>query len=260
MSPPPRRKGPSKDPSVEHEPHLRGDGFQADPSEAKVEKKIRPEKPDDQIDHNVWEEPTLFPAEHVELPASAITYERWLTEHLDRTSPAQRQWNTLLIALAAGPFAILGAMLNGVELEYMFFTVLVVAVIGPAIEETMKIALATWVVEKRPFLFGSGRHILFCGAVSGFVFAAVENVLYLNVYIPNPTDNLVLWRWTVCVALHTGCSFLASVGLARVWREATTTRKRPRIGRALPYLIMAIVIHGLYNGSAVLLAAFGFDF
>ncbi len=225
-----------------------------------MEKKIRPERPDDQVDHNVWEEPTLFPESQTSPPPDAATYERWLTGHMDRTSPGQRQWNTLLVALAAGPFALFGAMFNGVELEHIFFTVLVVSVIGPTVEETMKIALATWVVEKRPFRFGSGRHILFCGAFSGFVFAAVENFLYLNVYVPNPSENLILWRWTVCVALHTGCSVLASVGLARVWKESMEARKRPQIGRALPYLIMAIAIHGLYNGSAVLLAAFGVDF
>lgn len=84
----------------------------------------------------------------------------------------------------------------------------------------MKVALALWVVEKRPYLFKSTSRIVLCAAVSGVVFAAVENLLYLNVHIPNSNIELVRWRWTACVAPHGGCRLIAGEGLTQIGRTA----------------------------------------
>lgn len=82
-------------------------------------------------------------------------------------------------------------------------TVALLLVGAPIVEETMKIGLTIWGVEKRPWLFSGG------GLISGAMFAATEAVLYLPVFIPNPTDEIVLWRWMICILPHVSCSSLA---------------------------------------------------
>ena len=55
----------------------------------------------------------------------------------------------------------------------------------------MKVAMATYVVEKRPYLFTSTAQIMFAGLAAGLSFASIENLLYLGVYIPHPTVGMV---------------------------------------------------------------------
>lgn len=131
---------------------------------------------------------------------------------------------------------------------------------GPVTEELLKAALALWIVEKRPFRFQSSLQIAVCLIASGLVFAAVENVLYLVVYIDDPSRELIWWRWTVCVALHAGCSLIAGLGLIRIWRQTMETKSRPQLALGAPYMATAIVIHGVYNAFCVALAVSGFEF
>jgi RsiW-degrading membrane proteinase PrsW (M82 family) len=123
--------------------------------------------------------------------------------------------------------------------------------VGPVIEEVLKIALATWIVEKRPYLFKSAGQIIVAAVCSGLVFAAIENLIYLHVYVPNPPLGLIAWRWTVCVGLHVGCSTVAANGLVRVWRNCVENFEKPQLSRAASYITAAVVIHGTYNSLAV---------
>ncbi len=161
------------------------------------------------------------------------------------------------MALAAGPFAVLGALLGTGD---ALLAIVLITVVGPVTEEIMKIALPLWVVERRPYLFRNSAQIALCGAFSGLAFAALENVLYLEIRIPNPPAALVQWRWTVCVALHMGCSRIAAMGVQRVWRETMQSLTRPKLALAMPYVVTAIVVHGSYNALAVLLEYTAFHF
>ena len=105
-------------------------------------------------------------------------------------------------------------------------------------------------LEKRPWLFSSGGSVAALCALSGLVFASIENVLYLFVYLRDPTPGLVLWRLVVCTALHVGCASLSGVGLARVWRRAAAERAAADVSLAAPWTIAAMVAHGAYNGLA----------
>jgi RsiW-degrading membrane proteinase PrsW (M82 family) len=137
-----------------------------------------------------------------------------------------------------------------------FSGLLMLTVIGPVTEEIMKIAAALWVVERRPYLFKSIPQILLCAVAGGLAFAFIENLMYLNVYIPHHTPKLELWRWTVCVGLHSGCSFVAGVGLARIWDNAVRELRRPQLGLGMPWFFTAMVGHGLYNGGVTLAETF----
>ena len=59
--------------------------------------------------------------------------------------------------------------------------------------------------------------------------------------------DLATWRWTVCTALHATCSFLAGLGVVRMWSHAMAHRTRPQVARAAPLIVTAMICHGLYN-------------
>jgi RsiW-degrading membrane proteinase PrsW (M82 family) len=140
------------------------------------------------------------------------------------------------------------------------FAVLSITIFGPLVEEVMKVAGLLWIVEKRPFLFTSRLQIIICALCGGLAFAVIENFIYLNVYVPNPPESLVQWRWTVCTFLHCGCSLIAGMGLIRVWTVTMRDRVQPNITNAARYLILAMVVHGVYNGFCVFLSLMKFQF
>jgi RsiW-degrading membrane proteinase PrsW (M82 family) len=89
------------------------------------------------------------------------------------------------------------------------------------------------------------------------MFAIIENFLYLFVYVPDPPLWLVLWRWTVCVALHVGCTLIAGFGAAKVWQKQVSQMRRVPVPVDMRYLVAAILVHGVYNGSVTILELSG---
>jgi len=249
------------DHSIENEPHLSNRSFEIDPSELAARKRIRSdsnrETLDDWVDHTVWDEPGLSAKLSGKAPENALTYSEWLAYRIQETHYVKTWFVTILVALAAGPLAVLTALYEG---NSGGFHLVMLTIFGPLVEETGKVAIAMWVVEKRPFLLSSRFQIFLCALSGGFFFSVIENMLYLYVYVPNPPAELVFWRWTVCVGLHCGCSMIAGIGLQNVWSDSMHNLKRPDILIAAPYLMTAIVIHGIYNGSVVLLEMGGLIF
>jgi RsiW-degrading membrane proteinase PrsW (M82 family) len=185
-------------------------------------------------------------------PPGALTYENWLAKGRERTGILRSCAWAIAVALAAGPWAILGAFVGTYSYGRADVAgVLGLTIIAPVIEEMMKIAATLYVVERRPFLFQSRAQIVICVIAGGLVFACIENVFYLKVYISDPSAAIIYWRWTVCVFLHMGCSLIAGLGLIRIWQDVWRRRARARIHLAFPYLVIAMVVHGTYNGFAL---------
>jgi RsiW-degrading membrane proteinase PrsW (M82 family) len=149
----------------------------------------------------------------------------------------------LALALLGGVWAVFGAIFAGAG------GVMGIVVAGPVTEEIMKIALIVMVVETRPYIFTSRFQILLAAIASGAGFAIIENLMYLR---NQPSELLVNWRWTVCTALHIGCTIIASMGAMRMWKRSVSDLVEPRIGLAVPAIIAAAVIHGSYNGFALI--------
>ena len=250
FQPPPDDKPKPHHPnSVFSEPHMQGFVFHSDEdSELAAIRDLARDRPSstDAIDHTVWEEPALMQA----TPNDALTYDRWLSQKEAATSTQFSWWVTMTIASFSGVWAIIGAMASQMGQHN---SILLTCIFAPVSEEIMKLALATWVVEKRPYLFKTGIQVLACAFVSGLVFSVIENLIYLNIYFRNPLPSQVAWRWTVCVALHVGCSTLAGFGLMKVWKQAITRRKRPELTDGSRMLISAMVLHGIYNTAVMLL-------
>jgi hypothetical protein len=209
-----------------------------------------PQSEIERVEQSVWDEPTCSTDLAGAVPEEAETYGRWLAIRREQTSRVQSWAVTVGVALLAGPWAILGAFAGARE---MSFGLIGIAIVGPTVEETMKIAAAAYVLERRPYLFRSPVQILLCSLLAGLVFAAIENLMYLFVYIPSPSAALVAWRWTVCVALHAGCSLLAGMGLVRVWRGVQRHRRPADLALGTGWLITAIVVHGVYNTAVSVL-------
>ena len=190
-----------------------------------------------------------------DVPHDGVTWLKWFRSQAAQTSALTTWGVTLVVALCSGVCAVFGAMFLQLGTSNQF---LVVVVAAPITEEIMKIALAVWVCEKRPWLFRAPAQILICGLVSGFVFAAIENVLYLS--FGDVTPGLVAWRWSVCVLVHVTCSLIASIGVVKVWTQFQKHERMPQLVDGSYWFVAAMVLHGTYNLIATILHFAGFEF
>lgn len=239
---------------------------------------------DEMMDHNVWDEPHMKLAQPRRGPSMGtlpdgarcgrcnydlrgqpadghcpecglsfqpepMTFGQWMRAKRAATTAAESWSAVLWVVLLAGPMAVLTALISGGS-SVPFLAAILWA---PVTEETAKILLPFWVLERKPHVFRSATQLVLCGVASGLAFAVIENLIYLNIYIPQPTEALVAYRWTVCVVLHGGCSLIASLGLVHVYQRMLVDGKRASLTAGLPFLIVAMVVHGFYNAMVSLL-------
>ena len=154
------------------------------------------------------------------------------------------------LCAASGLFAILCAFAKG-ELG---FGLLAVAVGAPVVEETAKVVLPLMCLEKEPWRFRGVSSIALTCLCSALVFATIENLLYFHVYMPKDklTAGIIQYRLTVCTLMHVACTMISTCGLARAWREAKKGLSAFSTPTVTPYLVVAMVIHGLYNAVAMI--------
>jgi hypothetical protein len=247
------------DDSVSNEPHFREQAFPLDPSEQAAADALnrRPlEIGAVDVEHTVWDEPTAPLELTGPPPEGQVTYARWLAAKIAATPYEASLFTMAALVLLAGPWGIFGALWEG-STGGSGAGLLAAVVFGPVTEEIMKIALALWIVEKRPYLFKSIWQILVAAAAGGLMFAVIENLMYLHVYIPDAPPPLARFRWTVCTALHISCSFVAGVGVARIWDQTMRTHTPPHLGHGMPWFATAMLGHGLYNFFAAVAESTG---
>ena len=183
------------------------------------------------------------------------SYRAWLEQNEARMTEARRWRITLLLALVGAPFGVLGTFMSMNQAGMVN-----VVVGGPVVEEVMKIAAALLVVERRSFWISRPAQLWTIALGTAFAFAAIENLLYLSVFIPNAAISLILWRWSVCVGLHVICTGIAIRGVIAIWRRARVDRRKPNLTGVLPSLVLAIVLHGSYNACVMLWGYLGYGF
>ena len=170
---------------------------------------------------------------------------------------------SILAGVAGGFFAIPAVFLDtfGSSLGFGFVLgALVLVVIGPFTEETLKQSGAIFQLEK---MRGSIRYdwqFFLSGVLGGAVFGVLENLIYQHIYLrslpPEKLANVMAFRWIICTALHILCTVVSSMGLRRVWRESLAKERPCRIYDAFPWFVTATAIHGLYNLSMMLMDPF----
>ena len=182
----------------------------------------------------------------------------------------------LWLCVASGAFAVICALAKGV----LGLGVLAVCVGAPVIEEMAKVVLPMMWLEKAPWRFRSAGTIVLACLASALVFATIENLLYFHVYIPedkcdsgiiwfrlivclyfhvyipeDKCDSGIIWfRLIVCTSVHVICTITSAFGLARAWREARDGAKGFSSATAMPYLVVAMIVHGIYNVVASLVS------
>ncbi len=160
----------------------------------------------------------------------------------------------IVAAVVSGPFAVVGALTGpGGALS----AVVLVVVVAPLVEEVLKAAGALYLAEVRPWLVHSAVALVIVTVCSGLVFAAIENAMYLWVYIEDPTPEVIRWRWIFGPLVHGTGSLLAGIGAARMWLRLHSGANRPEFTVAMPWVIAAAVVHGGYNAFATWLELFG---
>ncbi len=227
----------------------------ADPAEEKAKRILEAEKAstDSKVEHSILNEPALSAELAGDNLDRSLEYSKWFRDKISQTSLLKSLAFSLLAIIASGPFAILGAVVSeGTFTGNFYGQFLQIAIAAPVIEEMMKIAVTLYIIEKYAYLFFSRLQIFLCVIASAATFAVIENLMYLHIYIRNPSEAIIYWRWTVCTALHISCSAIAAYGLAKIWHNAYTTQKPTQIATGSMFFIIAVALHAIYNTLALI--------
>jgi RsiW-degrading membrane proteinase PrsW (M82 family) len=220
-------------------------------------------------DPSVWDEPTMQPAAPVAsidhaadepVLAGVAAGMRSYADDYDERRAATPEWRRWLVALGAvlvaGPLGVLGAFLGAfASVGSLPVVVFAVVLIGPAVEEFVKAASGFYLAEQRPWLVPSGWVLVLIVVAGGLGFAVIENWIYLTIYIEDPSDAIIRWRWVFGPLIHGSASLLAGIGVRKVWHVAHDTRTRPDAHLAFRWFVAAVALHGTYNATAIVLEA-----
>lgn len=179
---------------------------------------------------------------------------RWIAQKRSQCTLGGNLTVTLLAALAAGPFAVVGAFMTGRQTIY---AVLYTVLFAPVIEELLKQSGMIYLLEKKPYRLFSGWQFILAAGVSAAIFSTIENLLYINVYVnlralAEPLA-FIRFRWTVCTALHVTCSVIASFGLIGVWKKQLADGRAADLSHGFIPFAIAMGLHGLYNLTVTLI-------
>ena len=170
----------------------------------------------------------------------------------------------MAVALVAGSFAIIGAMIKGVDILFTLNPIVSIVVrffyiilYGPVIEELLKQSGMIYLLEKKPYRIFSAGQFVAAGAISALVFASLENLLYIHFYAKGLAiqdfSAFCWYRWTVCTSLHVSCSVIASLGLVRVWKKQCADGRAADLSIGFYWFAAAMILHGLYNLTVTIL-------
>lgn len=256
---------PSKDPSVNHEPHLG---------------KLPPSKPtpgveqpeglnipapqfsstaQDHVDYSVWDEPALGDLAGKPKPGD-LTYENWLSVRVDSWSQGNAWAATLVIGVLSGLWALGAAMFGGYtlagEANVGVFGFLVVCGFAPLAQEICKVAIPLWVVEKRPYYFTGWFQIFLCSIMSATIFVAVNNAVSLF-FIPPESRFGLMFFWSAYLLMHVICSALAAFGIERIWHSTMSTMRPPKMELGYPWFMSAFLVHAAFATGLFLYRVLG---
>lgn len=154
-----------------------------------------------------------------------------------------------LIAMAGGVLGIIGAFFQ--ESQQGFPSALTAPFFAaPIIEEALKPVGVYILLAKAPHLLRSRLYTAFLSALGGLSFAVIENLVYLNIYFPEHTQSMVVARFILALPMHMLGSFIVGFGINKKL-AASVKGEVPLLSGNWKFFITAMVMHGLYNISAV---------
>ncbi len=127
---------------------------------------------------------------------------------------------------------------------------------APIIEEGLKPAGLYILLIRWPHLLRNQLYTAALAALAGLAFGVIEAIVYVKVYVSNPSEAFVIYRFTVPLLLHTAGSFLVGLGINRpLLNWAQGEAPLPRASRNLFFL--AVTIHAIFNITAFALSIAG---
>lgn len=244
---------PSKDPDIRNEPHLRPGkvvsgfdpaidaplGFNSQPTEFS-------ERSDEDIDHSVWDEPSLTPDVQASTPSSALTYANWLDRRRADWSEFNAWTVTLGVVMLSLPLAAVAAIISWTTGNVFFVSdVFVACLAGPMLQEICKIAVPLWIVEKRPYFFTTWFQFFVLALATATAFAVVSNFI-LTLVVREITMPIFLFQWVGVLGLNLITAAISTYGLETIWRNSINSGKPPKLDDGYPYFATAIGLHVVF--------------
>jgi len=241
---------PSNDPDIRNEPHLRPDALQPkyDPAiDAPLGFNSRPiefsQQSEEDIDHSVWDEPSLVPEVAAAPPESALTYANWLSQRRESWTTFSAWTVTLGVILLSIPCACVAAVISWTTGNvFVASDIIVACVVAPMLQEICKIAVPLWIVEKRPYFFTTWFQFFIFALASATVFAVVSNLI-LSLAVPEVTRAIFIFQWIGVLGVNLVTATIATYGLETIWRNCINSGKPPKLDDGYPYFATAIGIH-----------------
>jgi RsiW-degrading membrane proteinase PrsW (M82 family) len=164
--------------------------------------------------------------------------------------PVARKWYLLapLLALVGGVFGALGAFYN----EALHGSFLVAYFGAPIIEESLKPAGLYLMLAKWPRALRNRLYTASLAALAGITFAVLENLVYLNIYVKDPSPEIILWRYTACIGIHAVCSFIFGLGINRNFL-ASIKGEIKFLSYGKRFFFTAMALHSIYNITVTVL-------
>lgn len=128
---------------------------------------------------------------------------------------------------------------------------LLMVLVAPAIEEICKPIGLVFMLDKRPGWLRSPAQVVTLAVLGAFVFATLENLLYIYVYHPGGGAGFVIWRFGVCTAMHVVASLVMGLGLAKMWKHIRSQGGHFDIDVCFRYYVAAVAIHAGFNSIVV---------
>ena len=122
---------------------------------------------------------------------------------------------------------------------------------APMIEESLKPSGVYFLLAKWPQALPNRYYTALLAALAGLGFALVENEIYLRVYFPEHSHEMVLVRYTGGLALHTVASFIFGLGINQKL-IAAVNGEIPMFSANKRFFITAMSLHAAYNIAAVI--------
>ena len=149
--------------------------------------------------------------------------------------------------IAGGVLGVLGAIFQ----EILYGSILVAFVGGPMIEEVMKPAGVYLILAFKSSVLKRRIYTALLAGLGGLSFGVVENLIYLNLYYPEHSHNLAVFRYTVGLGMHTITSFIVGFGINE--RLLQSVRGEiPFLKGNWKFFVIPMIIHSAFNIAMVI--------
>lgn len=162
-----------------------------------------------------------------------------------------------LLALALALLGGLAGALGAVTQELQSGAGILLAFLGaPIIEEALKPAGIYILLIQWPFALRGRLHTAALTAISGLCFGVIEAFVYVTLYVPDHSDDFVLYRFTLPLVMHSLGSFLVGLGLSRAIIDWAAGRGS-MLKSTRNFYLAAVCLHAVYNTTVIALSLAG---